>query len=209
MARARTRALAADGVLWVCGTVGAWPILLRSMVFLMICFAWRSPRIWRHLATAAGVRMPRMHPHMLRHTYVTTMLDAGVRLRDVQIAARHADPKTTMRYDRARKNLDRHPTTSSNALLDLPYATVRDLRAIANYDCWRPSAGTASSSTGRGRRHFKDLGHNLPLFASWRARDGLLKPPHHSFPSLDVRIRSVLNRLLLRTESFVNLHDHE
>ena len=43
------------------------------------------------------------------HTYVTTMLDAGVDLRDVQIAARHADPRTTMRYDRARKNLDRHP----------------------------------------------------------------------------------------------------
>jgi hypothetical protein len=37
------------------------------------------------------------------------MLDAGVGLRDVQIAARHADPRTTMRYDRARKNLDRHP----------------------------------------------------------------------------------------------------
>ena len=35
--------------------------------------------------------------------------DAGVDLRDVQIAARHADPRTTMRYDRARKNLDRHP----------------------------------------------------------------------------------------------------
>jgi integrase/recombinase XerD len=50
-----------------------------------------------------------MHPHMLRHTFVTTMLDAGVDLRDVQIAARHADPRTTMRYDRARKNLDRHP----------------------------------------------------------------------------------------------------
>ena len=46
---------------------------------------------------------------MLRHTFVTTMLDAGVDLRDVQIAARHADPRTTMRYDRARKNLDRHP----------------------------------------------------------------------------------------------------
>ena len=40
---------------------------------------------------------------------MTTMLDAGVSLRDVQIAARHADPRTTMRYDRARKNLDRHP----------------------------------------------------------------------------------------------------
>jgi site-specific recombinase XerD len=68
-----------------------------------------ATRRLRRLATAAGVGMPRMHPHMLRHTYVTTMLDAGVSLRDVQIAARHADPRTTMRYDRARKNLDRHP----------------------------------------------------------------------------------------------------
>jgi site-specific recombinase XerD len=63
----------------------------------------------KHLAESAGIRMPRMHPHMLRHTFVTTMLDAGVSVRDVQIAARHADPRTTMRYDRARKNLDRHP----------------------------------------------------------------------------------------------------
>ena len=61
------------------------------------------------LARVAGVSTARMHPHMLRHTFVTTMLDAGVDLRDVQIAARHADPRTTMRYDRARKNLDRHP----------------------------------------------------------------------------------------------------
>ena len=43
-------------------------------------------------------------------TFVTTMLDAGVDLRDVQIAARHADPRTTMRYAKAgRTNLDRHP----------------------------------------------------------------------------------------------------
>jgi integrase/recombinase XerD len=28
---------------------------------------------------------------------------------DVQIAAGHADPRTTMRYDRARKCLDQHP----------------------------------------------------------------------------------------------------
>jgi integrase/recombinase XerD len=68
-----------------------------------------ATRRLKHLAASAGVRMPRMHPHMLRHTFVTTMLDAGVSLRDVQIAARHADPRTTMRYDRARKNLDRHP----------------------------------------------------------------------------------------------------
>ena len=77
----------------------------------------RGTRMDRHSATrrlhrlaeVAGVRLPRMHPHMLRHTFVTTMLDAGGDLRDVQIAARHADPRTTMRYDRARQNLDRHP----------------------------------------------------------------------------------------------------
>jgi len=77
----------------------------------------RRARMDRHAATrrlhrlaeAASVHLPRMHPHMLRHTFVTTMLDAGVDLRDVQIAARHADPRTTMRYDRARQNLDRHP----------------------------------------------------------------------------------------------------
>jgi integrase/recombinase XerD len=33
----------------------------------------------------------------------------GVDLRDVPIAARHADPRTAMRHDRARNNLDRHP----------------------------------------------------------------------------------------------------
>ena len=65
--------------------------------------------------------MPRMHPHMLRHTFVTTMLDAGVSLRDVQIAARHADPRTTMRYDRARKNLDRHPQLHPRRLHGLRY----------------------------------------------------------------------------------------
>ena len=47
--------------------------------------------------------------NLVQISAVTTMLDAGVEFRDVQIAARHADPRTTMRYDRARQNLDRHP----------------------------------------------------------------------------------------------------
>lgn len=42
------------------------------------------------------------------HTY-PYMLDVGVDLRDVRIVARHAAPRTIMRHDRARKNLDRHP----------------------------------------------------------------------------------------------------
>ena len=39
---------------------------------------------------------------------MTAALDAGVPLRDVQEAASHADPRTTMRYDRGRQSLDRH-----------------------------------------------------------------------------------------------------
>lgn len=85
----------------------AGPILLSSRGTRMDRHC--ATRRLRRLAEQAGVKLPRMHPHMLRHTFVTTMLDAGVDLRDVQIAARHADPRTTMRYDRARKNLDRHP----------------------------------------------------------------------------------------------------
>jgi hypothetical protein len=36
--------------------------------------------------------------------------NAGVALRDVQGAASHADPRTTMRYDRGRQSLDRRAT---------------------------------------------------------------------------------------------------
>jgi site-specific recombinase XerD len=89
------------------GTRTRGPILLNNRGAQMERHA--ATRRLRHLAETAGVRIARPHPHMLRHTFVTTMLDAGVDLRDVQIAARHADPRTTMRYDRARKNLDRHP----------------------------------------------------------------------------------------------------
>jgi site-specific recombinase XerD len=83
------------------------PVLLNSRGSRMDRPA--ATRRLRQLAEAAGIQVARAHPHMLRHTFVTTMLDAGVDLRDVQIAARHADPRTTMRYDRARQDLDRHP----------------------------------------------------------------------------------------------------
>ena len=83
------------------------PVLLNSRGARMDRHA--ATRRLRRLAGTAGIKIARAHPHMLRHTFVTTMLDAGIDLRDVQIAARHADPRTTMRYDRARQNLDRHP----------------------------------------------------------------------------------------------------
>ena len=61
------------------------PILLNSRGARMDRHA--ATRRLRHLAGIAGVRITRPHPYMLRHTYVTTMLDAGADLRDVQIAA--------------------------------------------------------------------------------------------------------------------------
>src|SRR5437899_7299288 len=66
-------------------------------------------RIVRKVARRAGITKP-VGPHTLRHAFITAALDAGVPLRDVQEAASHADPRTTMRYDRARTSLDRHAT---------------------------------------------------------------------------------------------------
>ncbi len=66
-------------------------------------------RIVRKTARRAGIAKT-VTPHTLRHAFITTSFDAGVPLRDVQEAASHADPRTTMRYDRARGSLDRHAT---------------------------------------------------------------------------------------------------
>jgi site-specific recombinase XerD len=63
----------------------------------------------RRVARHAGITK-RVGPHTLRHAFIPAALDAGVPLRDVQEGASHADPRTTMRYDRARVSLDRHAT---------------------------------------------------------------------------------------------------
>ena len=68
-----------------------------------------ASRIVRRVARRAGIGK-KIGPHTLRHAFITAALDAGVPLRDVQEAASHADPRTTMRYDRARGSLDRHAT---------------------------------------------------------------------------------------------------
>ncbi len=66
-------------------------------------------RVVRRVARAAGITK-NVSPHTLRHAFITAALNAGVPLRDVQEAASHADPRTTMRYDRGRQSLDRHAT---------------------------------------------------------------------------------------------------
>jgi integrase/recombinase XerD len=47
-------------------------------------------------------------PHGLRRTFCTSGLVSGVPMRDMQIAMRHADPRTTGLYDMAKNNRDRH-----------------------------------------------------------------------------------------------------
>lgn len=74
------------------------------------------PPVLRRLAKKAGITK-HIHPHLLRHAFVAIALDAGVPLRDVQIAARHSDPRTTARYDRARFQLDRHAVHTVSAYL--------------------------------------------------------------------------------------------
>jgi site-specific recombinase XerD len=83
-----------------------------------------SSRLDRHDAARIVTRLTRraglakhITPHSLRHTMVTLALDAGVSLRDVQDAARHTDPRTTRRYDRARHALDRHATYTLAAFI--------------------------------------------------------------------------------------------
>ena len=88
------------------GQRAAGPLILRPVshqpvdrrdVYRMVARIAREAGIPRHIS-----------PHSLRHAAITNALDAGVPLRDAQILARHADPRTTEHYDRARGNLDRH-----------------------------------------------------------------------------------------------------
>ncbi len=67
----------------------------------------RTAHRWvRSIAKRAGLGL--VHPHMLRAAFIMAALDAGVPLRDVQLAARHADPRTTTIYDHRRQGFDRH-----------------------------------------------------------------------------------------------------
>lgn len=69
-------------------------------------------RLLRRLARKAGlpeVLADRISPHSTRATFVTSALDAGVPVRDVQHAAGHASPVTTEGYDRSKLSPDRSP----------------------------------------------------------------------------------------------------
>jgi integrase/recombinase XerD len=73
--------------------------LTRAGVFLIL----------RRLAEKAGLEPERIHPHLLRHSFATHLLEGGADLRAVQEMLGHADLATTELYthvsDRRRREL--------------------------------------------------------------------------------------------------------
>lgn len=64
-------------------------------------------RIVKRCAKTAGITK-RMHPHVLRHSFITNGLKGGVGLRDMMNSVGHSSPRSTMHYDRDKDSLARN-----------------------------------------------------------------------------------------------------
>ncbi len=79
----------------------------RTLVFDKALSPRHVQRIVEKWGKFAGVG--KVTPHDLRRTVVTELLNRGHSYREVQMVTKHRDPKTVMRYDHARENLNNNP----------------------------------------------------------------------------------------------------
>ncbi len=109
-------------------------------------------RIVRKTARRAGIAKT-VTPHTLRHAFITAALDAGVPLRDVQEAASHADPRTTMRYEQsgpAAAWTGMRPTSSPPTSRAPPGNGTPNWRSFARQ--WQRPGEAAHIPDGHGQR---------------------------------------------------------
>ena len=102
-----------------------------------------AARIVRRVARGAGITKP-VGPHTLRRAFITAALGAGVPLRDVQEAASHADPRTTMRNGPGCRSTATPPTWWPPSLPGRPGSAAHQMVST------NPEARTAESRVTRG-----------------------------------------------------------
>jgi len=86
---------------------------------------WRTVRRLAARADLPADLAGHLGPHAMRYSFATLYLDAGGSLRDLQNALGHADPRTTRRYDRARRTAERAPGDLVAAYLAGPASAAR------------------------------------------------------------------------------------
>jgi integrase/recombinase XerD len=87
--------------------------------------------ILRRLAAKAGLEPERVHPHLLRHSFATHLLEGGADLRSSRRCSGHADLATTELYthvsDRRRRELyfQAHPHGAGRRLRGKTWSSIR------------------------------------------------------------------------------------
>ena len=157
--------------------------------------------ILRKLAEKAGLEPERVHPHLLRHSFATHLLEGGADLRSVQEMLGHADLSTTERYTHVSDRRRRETYFSAH-----PHAKARESGGSAMKEhiaessrapCLRlradPEGARPRASAHRERAHRA----TVPASAAARRARGVSRLPVGE--SLDERDR-LGDRLLRRVD---------
>jgi Phage integrase family len=106
----------------------------------------RTAHRWvRLIGKRAGLGI--VHPHMLRAAFIMAALDAGVPLRDVQLAARHADPAPQLST-----TVDVRTSTATPPTSSLPSSPAADQHDADRHLGDMSSAATRSGTARDCRR---------------------------------------------------------